>query len=91
MTYRFIQDAYQARRGGSSRVLDVCCEGCAKHVTFYQKDGPGSLRRMYVDRFIDMTPAGDELCCPHCQRVLGISYHVCQRKPPGLSVFLSMR
>ena len=39
MTYRFIQDAYQARRGGSSRVLDVCCEGCAKHVTFYQKDG----------------------------------------------------
>lgn len=72
MTYQFIQDAYQARRGGSSRVLDVCCEGCAKHVTFYQKDGPGSLRRMYVDRFIDMTPAGDELCCPHCQRVIGI-------------------
>ena len=34
MTYQFIQDAYQARRGGSSRVLDVCCEGCAKHVTF---------------------------------------------------------
>ena len=27
---------------------------------------------MYVDRFIDMTPVGDELCCPHCQRVLGI-------------------
>lgn len=37
MTYQFIQDAYQARRGGSSRVLDVCCEGCAKHVRFTKR------------------------------------------------------
>lgn len=37
MTYQFIQDAYHARRGGSSRVLDVCCEGCTKHVRRFTK------------------------------------------------------
>ena len=89
MAYQFIQDAYQARRGGSSRVLDVCCEGCAKHVTFYQKDGPGSLRRMYVDRFIDMTPAGDELCCP-ASASLAFSSRM-PRKTAWPIDFLSMR
>lgn len=66
-----VVDKYSDSRGGWSRVLDVCCEHCSKHVAFYQKDGPGNLRRMYTDRFIDIKPAGESLLCEDCGRVLG--------------------
>jgi len=69
--YKFKHDRYQKNRGGSSRVLDVTCDHCEGHVAFYQKDGPGILKRMYVDRFIDVKPSGKSLTCPHCDRELG--------------------
>ncbi len=69
--YKIQSDKYRKARGGSSRVLDVVCEGCGKHVAYYQKDGPGLLKRMYVDRFIDVKPTGDDLSCEGCDRVLG--------------------
>jgi len=69
--YKFQKDQYQRTRGGSSRVLDVRCENCDAHISYYQKDGPGMLLRMYVDRFIDAKPEGKELNCPSCERILG--------------------
>lgn len=75
--YTFQRDRYQKARGGTSRVIDVMCEGCEAHVAYYQKDGPGMLKRMYVDRFIDLVPAGQELRCAACGRILGnlITWH----------------
>ena len=70
--YRFKSDKYQKVRGGNSRVLDIICEGCESHVVYYQKDGPGILKRMYVDRFINTQPTGDHLSCSSCKRILGI-------------------
>lgn len=69
--YRFKKDSYQKSRGGASRVLDVCCEHCGQHITYYQKDGPGLLKRMYVDRFIDTSPLGNDLTCTNCKSILG--------------------
>ena len=31
-------------------MLEISCEKCGSHVCDYQKDGPGNLRRMYIDR-----------------------------------------
>ena len=69
--YRFKRDKYQKNRGGISRVLDISCDHCKNHVAFYQKDGPGILKRMYVDRFIDSTPSGRSLVCQTCRYELG--------------------
>ncbi|HWT39897.1 MAG TPA: hypothetical protein VN081_01295 [Dongiaceae bacterium] len=72
--YKFQNDKYRKNRGGTSRVLDITCDHCETHVTYYQKDGPGMLKRMYVDRFIDKTPTGDRLMCESCQRELGVLF-----------------
>lgn len=69
--YRFKRDEFQKARGGRSRVLDVCCEACSAHVAYDQKDGSGILKRMYIDRFIDVTPSGAELTCGSCHQILG--------------------
>lgn len=70
--YKFKRDKYQKARGGKSRVLDVSCEKCGEHICYYQKDGPGLLKRMYVDRFIDTKPTGNTLKCSTCELTLGI-------------------
>jgi hypothetical protein len=71
-------DRYKKVRGGSSRLLDVCCAGCGEHICYYQKDGPGLLKRMYLDRITGMTFSSidnlediPQLICPNCQRHLG--------------------
>lgn len=69
--YKFQNDKYQEARGGHSRVLDVRCEKCDTHVAYYQKDGPGMLKRMYVDRFIDAKPQAKDLTCSNCGQILG--------------------
>lgn len=43
-------DRYKKTRGGYSRLLNISCQKCGEHVCYYQKDGSGNLRRMYVDR-----------------------------------------
>lgn len=53
MKIKFKNDKYKKSRGGYSRLLDISCEKCQEHICFYQKDGPGNLRRMYLDRIID--------------------------------------
>lgn len=66
------QDKYRRARGGHSRVLDLTCSKCATHVAYYQKDGPGILKRMYIDRIIDSKIGRGNLICPKCKELLGI-------------------
>ncbi len=49
---KFKSDTYKSSRGGRSRLLDVSCRKCDAHILFYQKDGPGNLRRIYMDRIM---------------------------------------
>lgn len=47
--YKIKTDRYQKERG-AVKVLDVCCAACGNLVMVYQKDGPGPLKRCYLDR-----------------------------------------
>lgn len=49
----FKNDKYKRTRGGYSRLLSISCQKCSEHICEYQKDGPGNLRRMYIDRIVD--------------------------------------
>lgn len=43
-------DAYKQARGGYARLLAVSCATCGTHLFSYQKDGPGIVKRLYLDR-----------------------------------------
>ena len=43
-------DTYKKARGGYARLLAVSCATCGTHLFYYQKDGPGIVKRLYLDR-----------------------------------------
>lgn len=49
----FKNDKYKKTRGGYSRLLNISCQKCGSQICYYQKDGPGNLRRMYIDQLFD--------------------------------------
>lgn len=80
----FKRDKYKSARGGYSRLLNVCCRKCESTVLVYQKDGPGTLRRLYMDRIFAPNELSDLqsldfkkvpiLKCRKCGEVLGTAY-----------------
>jgi YgiT-type zinc finger domain-containing protein len=49
------KDKYKSARGGHSKLLNLYCRKCNSIVAVYQKDGPGSLLRLYFDRILSPT------------------------------------
>jgi hypothetical protein len=86
--FKFLKDKYQKARGGNSRVLDITCEHCGKHLAYYQKDGPGLLKRMYIDRFIDTKLETNKLSCESCKIVLGIKINYKKENRPAYRLFI---
>lgn len=94
---RFKKDKYKSARGGYSRLLDLHCRECDHIFAEYQKDGPGNLRRLYMDRIFsppklvglqnkklkDIPP----LRCPNCKTIVGIPYIYQKEKRPAFRVF----
>jgi hypothetical protein len=82
-------DKYRKSRGGYSRLLDISCENCGKHVCFYQKDGPGILKRMYVDRIVGIKSINPKanLVCPSCKEILGVPVIYKKEKRPAYRLF----
>ena len=70
---KFKSDRYRRARGGYSRVLEISCSGCDNVICEYQKDGPGPLKRMYLDRVMGALGAG-QLECIGCRTLLGVRY-----------------
>ena len=68
----FKNDKFRKNRGGYSRLFSLSCEKCTKHLFLYQKDGPGILKRLYIDRIIGKQLRGTRLVCRSCRHVLGI-------------------
>lgn len=98
MTVKLKSDKFRKVRGGHSRFLDVCCEHCEAKVLVYQKDGPGILKRIYLDRIfapeslvnlqhlaIDMVP---NLVCLECETVLGVPFVYKKEKRNAFRLFV---
>lgn len=84
MVVKFRSDKYRKSRGGYSRFLNVLCKHCGAKILVYQKDGPGPLKRFYLDRIfapenlanfqkIPITKVPN-LVCSKCKTVLAIPY-----------------
>jgi len=75
----FKKDRYSKARGGYSKFLNIYCTGCKNFILLYQKDGPGILKRLYMDRIfapselVDLQKADykENLICKHCKNIIG--------------------
>ncbi len=89
MKNTFKNDKYKKSRGGYSRLLQIRCEKCSEPVCLYQKDGPGNLRRMYIDRIIEPTVpiSGKSVNCP-CGHLLGTRIIYDKENRPAFRLFV---
>ncbi len=87
---KFKNDKFKKNRGGYSRWLSLNCEKCKMQLSIYQKDGPGILKRLYLDRII--FPADlkgkQKLECKKCKRILGILIMYEKEKRPAFRLFV---
>ena len=85
----FKNDRYKKVRGGYSRLLQISCEKCGSDVCFYQKDGPGGLRRMYIDRIINpkISLSKKDFSCPK-GHILGVKIIYKKEKRPAFRLFV---
>ena len=78
-------------------MLNVCCRKCESVVAVYQKDGPGSLRRLYLDRIFAPAELTDlqalsinntlVLKCKKCGEVLGTPYIYTKEKRKAFRLY----
>ncbi len=85
----FKNDKYKRVRGGYSRLLRISCQKCTSLICAYQKDGPGNLRRMYIDRIIDQQVSLNrkDLTCPQ-GHLIGIKMIYEKEKRPAFRLFV---
>ena len=94
----FKNDKYRKSRGGYSRFLEVSCHHCGEKTLIYQKDGPGELKRMYLDRIIlpeniikfQKFPINKipNLVCTKCKYILAIPYVYPKEKRNAYRLFV---
>ena len=95
--FKFKKDKFKSSRGGYSRLLSLYCFECNNLIIEYQKDGPGNLRRLYLDRI--MAPEKlvglqyknikdvSMLKCNKCGFVIGVPYIYKKEKRKAFRVF----
>ena len=71
LQFKFKNDKYKKARGGRSRLLEIICVNCQTPLFKYQKDGPGILKRLYIDRIEELKNQESQLICPKCKEHLG--------------------
>ena len=86
----FKNDQYKKSRGGYSRLLEIRCERDNHFFFRYQKDGPGSLKRMYIDRIINPKNLDlkNGLICPEDGELLAIPIIYKKENRPALRIFV---
>ena len=94
----FRNDAFKKARGGYSRLLEISCASCDTLICTYQKDGPGILKRMYIDRIVSSPMYSNiqktlikdlpQCVCPHCGEVLGVPMIYKKEDRPAYRLFV---
>jgi len=81
---KIVKNKYTRARGGSAELQSIICGKCNETILTYQKDGKGSLVRMYLDRIVtpeelvdvykDIHTKNDtpSLFCPKCKNLIGV-------------------
>ncbi len=89
MFMKFKNDKYRNARGGYTRLLEIRCQKCNSKICLYQKDGPGNLRRMYIDRIINplVFLSRKDLTCPQ-GHLVGIKIIYEKEKRPAFRLFV---
>ncbi len=92
------KDNYRRVRGGSSKFLNISCSQCGAFIALYQKDGIGSLKRMYLDRIsspeilVQLKDVSLEkipvLTCANCKQVIGIPFLYEKEKRPSFRMII---
>lgn len=87
--FTFKKDQYRTARGGHSRFLNVFCDSCSTHLFLYQKDGPGELKRMYLDRIHapETNNKKGDFACPKCGKVIGTFYTYEKEKRSAIRLY----
>lgn len=81
-------DRFRKNRGGHSRWLLLHCELCKQTIATYQKDGPGILKRLYLDRFAPGVDTHNKhLVCAGCKTVLGVKTVYEKEQRPAYRLF----
>ena len=100
MDFEFKRDKYKNARGTHSRIMNLHCRVCKTLFAVYQKDGPGNLRRLYMDRILfpkrllglEKKPLKDvaTLRCPKCKEDIGTPYIYSKEKRKAFKVYQDM-
>jgi len=85
----FKNDKYKKTRGGYSRLLTISCQKCSEPICLYQKDGPGNLRRMYLDRISEpfVSLSKKDLSCSN-GHLLGVKMIYEKEDRPAFRLFV---
>ncbi len=67
---KFKNDNFRKSRGGYSRLLEIRCSSCNTKLLSYQKDGPGIIKRLYINRIYG-DAKGQNLKCKNCDKLIG--------------------
>ena len=81
--FQIKRDEFKKTRGKYSRFLNIYCSHCGEYILLYQKDGPGVLIRLYLDRILapeklsslqSISAIEDipQLFCRNCERLIAI-------------------
>lgn len=88
---KFIDDSYRLARGNQSRMLLISCEKCGSFLFHYQKDGPGPLKRCYIDRVFEKNNyiiANGLAICEACRFPFGL-YTIYEKEGrPAIRLFV---
>lgn len=70
-------------------MLEIVCRKCAVRICLYQKDGPGNLRRMYIDRIYSpaVSLVRKDLSCSS-GHLLGVKIIYEKEKRPAFRLFV---
>lgn len=90
------RDKYRSSRGGDGRILNIYCAKCKNLVLTYQKDGHGSLFRLYFDRILtpanlvdlqkNSTLVNSALKCSECLAILATPYIYEKEQRPAFRI-----
>ncbi len=87
--YKIKKDHYQRVRG-KPHILAIHCSKCNELLLIYQKDGPGPLKRCYLDRIAWTSFKGDlkeqSLKCPNCSQIIAHPMIYKKEKRPAIKM-----